>query len=719
MSYLGILAFLILRGRTRRGLAARRGLASGEIRGRPRGDPGEGGSGWERSDVFGQLLCDPGGRARAWTRCGKTSPATESARRRDVRHVRGAAAALYCDDTEDTCSASGFTAGAGDRVMLGHSGAGRARLLRARGQGSGHLQTMDPFSGVSHFWDISQQPNTFSALPDDDFLAFLEKQFPTAIGATPAPFDGLPDVVDPQSLTRLPHPNPSPPSSDSSPSPSSMNNEHSPSRRQSGVFNDSPTAEPEEAGLKRKASEESIAGEPSHKAQHTNGTSNNSNGHNKKGSISAANSRRKSSGNPTQDESRLLKRKEQNRAAQRAFRERKEKHVKDLEDKVAALEAKNQMTESENENLRDLLSRLQSENMMLKQQATFTFSMPRENAPNMANGTPASGSFNGGAPHFNFASPGAGPSRSPVSSPQSQSSLNFNSLISFDPNMMNVSDEPTATEGAMNLDFGFGQPHCQYKTIAANPMFMSFAEPSPYDSPSSGSNTSSNSNYLGNFDMTPFESWSPPSEAGLDQLFGGNFIGTQNGVDFNALLKSPPSSISPVSHASLRTPSSSSPSSSSSPGSGTTCGTPGDECPKTKEDLAKHIANQGNSAFACEVPIAPYLRKAVADETGGAMIMCKGSSFPPTEKSDKNVEVLTAWRSITSNPQFKVRPPLDVQSCGDAHASAFKQDLDINELCAEFTSKARCDGTKVVLEPQGVHHIIETLAAKRQQQAKQ
>lgn len=42
------------------------------------------------------------------------------------------------------------------------------------------------------------------------------------------------------------------------------------------------------------------------------------------------------------------------------------------------------------------------------------------------------------------------------------------------------------------------------------------------------------------------------------------------------------------------------------------------------------------------------------------------------------------------------------------------QDLDINELCSEFTSKARCDGTKVVLEPQGVHHIIETLAAKRQ-----
>ena len=41
------------------------------------------------------------------------------------------------------------------------------------------------------------------------------------------------------------------------------------------------------------------------------------------------------------------------------------------------------------------------------------------------------------------------------------------------------------------------------------------------------------------------------------------------------------------------------------------------------------------------------------------------------------------------------------------------QDVDINELCSEFTSKARCDGTKVVLEPEGVHHIIETLAARQ------
>ena len=49
-----------------------------------------------------------------------------------------------------------------------------------------------------------------------------------------------------------------------------------------------------------------------------------------------------------------------------------------------------------------------------------------------------------------------------------------------------------------------------------------------------------------------------------------------------------------------------------------------------------------------------------------------------------------------------------------------EQDVDINDLCTEFTSKARCDGTKVVLEPEGVHHIIETLAARQAaNQAKQ
>lgn len=79
-------------------------------------------------------------------------------------------------------------------------------------------------------------------------------------------------------------------------------------------------------------------------------------------------------------QARALKRKNQNRAAQKAFRERREQRVKDLEDKVSELEAKNYGQNIENENLRQLLSKLQQENMALKNSAfsssNFTFSMP-------------------------------------------------------------------------------------------------------------------------------------------------------------------------------------------------------------------------------------------------------------------------------------------------------------------------------------------------------
>ncbi|OWZ73634.1 hypothetical protein AYX14_00975 [Cryptococcus neoformans] len=81
------------------------------------------------------------------------------------------------------------------------------------------------------------------------------------------------------------------------------------------------------------------------------------------------------------------RRKEQNRAAQKAFRERREAKVKDLEDKVAELENKAYGTQIENENLRGILKRLQEENVALKQSA-FTFSMPvnSRNSPNSNNG---------------------------------------------------------------------------------------------------------------------------------------------------------------------------------------------------------------------------------------------------------------------------------------------------------------------------------------------
>ncbi|KAI0358812.1 hypothetical protein OH77DRAFT_1109000 [Trametes cingulata] len=602
-------------------------------------------------------------------------------------------------------------------------------------------------SDLHSYWDISaQQPDTFSALPDDDFLAFLQKQFPTAVGNNPPLSFDNPDGVDPQSISSFPPLNNSPPSSDSSPSPPSTHHESSLSRRQSGAFNDPSSSastdqqkgqqsqqqsQQEDGTLKRKAANDN-EDEPQHKSQHTASSSASTN---KKGGSTSS---RRKSGTP-QDESRLLKRKEQNRAAQRAFRERKERHVKDLEDKVAALEAKNHMTEQENENLRDLLQRLQNENMMLKQ-AAFTFTAPHGNVGN-ATASAQSSAVNNHM-QFNFATPGAGPSKSPVQSqqpqqPQQQFDLNFNSLIPFDPNMLNPAED-FGEDMNMNVDSAFPYNNGTYKTIASNPLFTSFAEPSPGDSPPLLVNGGHHFT-PGSFDSFT-EHWTPPeSQDALEQLFGANFLSPNaNSVtDFQALLASSPSSISPVSHASMRTPSLSSASSSPDGATGTASpqtanGSPAlhhmGECPKTKAELSKVISESGQSSFvqspppmgspssgtekgssgtgtgangnsnagpACEMAFAPVLKKAVDDNGTGPIVMCKGSSFPRTEKSDKNVEVLTAWRSITSNPQFK--------------------DVDINELCSEFTSKARCDGTKVVLEPEGVHHIIETLAAKQAQ----
>ncbi|KAG0200943.1 DNA-binding transcription factor yap1 [Mortierella sp. GBA30] len=74
------------------------------------------------------------------------------------------------------------------------------------------------------------------------------------------------------------------------------------------------------------------------------------------------------------------KRKAQNRAAQRAFRDRKERYVKSLEERIKELEELNpSKTDSklaeENMNLKVLVQKLETENYFLKEQ-TFTFDFP-------------------------------------------------------------------------------------------------------------------------------------------------------------------------------------------------------------------------------------------------------------------------------------------------------------------------------------------------------
>ena len=130
---------------------------------------------------------------------------------------------------------------------------------------------MDPYLGMDNFWDISQNPNSFSTLGEDDFLALLQKQFPTS-----NPFDiPPPDGIDPLNLNNLSVQNPTPPSTDSSPSPPSTNQEPVMPRRQSGAYDTTPPGGSENGDdptLKRKASDEEMTDEPTSKNAHT-GTS--------------------------------------------------------------------------------------------------------------------------------------------------------------------------------------------------------------------------------------------------------------------------------------------------------------------------------------------------------------------------------------------------------------------------------------------------------------
>ncbi len=313
------------------------------------------------------------------------------------------------------------------------------------------------------------------------------------------------------------------------------------------------------------------------------------------------------------------------------------------------------------------------------------------------NGEPNDRPFNGAVPSFDsppassvFTSTSHLPS--PASSaatkaatPQSSSldtpsafppDIDFGALTPLDPSSMDLLDD---SDAIMSYDFGYGQfvpSKTPYKTIASNPLFMSFADPiAPDATPISKSSAQSPG---GNpYDVT-FGQWTGQtssqegnSQAGsLDELFGGHIFGSQSPINFNVLMKSPAissitpaaSALSPVVHQSIHTlstpPSSNNSTAFESSEASSPASVSHSECPKTRAQMEQHIQAEGSSIFAPPPPQPQeqeqrgqvFRAPAGAD---GPMIMCKDATFPKTEKSDKNVEVLTAWRNITTHPNFK------------------------------------------------------------------
>ncbi|KAL8690885.1 MAG: hypothetical protein Q9218_003778 [Villophora microphyllina] len=126
-----------------------------------------------------------------------------------------------------------------------------------------------------------------------------------------------------------------------------------------------------------------------HDKRKSNDDGENKDGNNKRHEGNDKNSK-KPGRKPLNSSEPTTKRKAQNRAAQRAFRERKERHLKDLEVKVEDLEKASEATNHENGRLRATVDRLNSEVREYRQRLSLTatsYSPPRAQAPQYPSNT--------------------------------------------------------------------------------------------------------------------------------------------------------------------------------------------------------------------------------------------------------------------------------------------------------------------------------------------
>ncbi|KAF8336177.1 hypothetical protein F5887DRAFT_891517 [Amanita rubescens] len=396
------------------------------------------------------------------------------------------------------------------------------------------------------------------------------------------------------------------------------------------------------------------------------------------------------------------------------------------------LEAKIELATWENENLRDLLARMQSENMMLKQQqqAPLTYSVQK----NAGNGLERM------RDSFIGSTPTAPSSRTLAwsSPPIEYTTSDWSSLLaSFNPSMLSGLDESpqtTAAGGELSIDFGSGTSSdasagFPFTTIGSNPAFFSLASTFDAGTPAHQGNRLAPSSNDHNFDFGPLAPWptSNIQDTSFNDLFNGSYMPSNKSGDYNPFLSNTPESTPLPRHMESNPSSSSSASFAASPSDLLRIPVQ-DTDPHRSERLKSRNARQKDIEAEGPSPFAPSASlhtpsnlsaalKKTLDSNSTPIIMASGSKFPKTQRSDKNIEVLTAWRTATSNPNFpKIQRSdknIEVLTAWRTITSNLKfKDADMNELCAEFTAKAKSDGTKMVLEPQAICHILETLSRK-------
>ncbi|KAG8939285.1 hypothetical protein FRC04_006725 [Tulasnella sp. 424] len=599
-----------------------------------------------------------------------------------------------------------------------------------------------------NLWDLSGTtlPQQITNLDESDFLSILSKQLnPTAAPNQPISAQALAQQINQQQGV-------SPPvSEESSPSPPTTTNRGlSKSLDAAGAGADGNDMQHKRKKIQRDESDESDSDsdQPPSKSQKEQPG--------KKGT------KRKSTG----DEARAMKRKEQNRAAQRAFRERKEKHVKDLEDQVSALEQKSSAQATENENLRELLGRLQNENLMLKQSA-FTFNFNSAQTPRSTSTPTVSGSRTTPSTATSPVekSPSTVPSATPKeSNPQQQAGgsngtgytplLSFSSLGSTE-NLITMGTPPTNPTNSMNassppLTF-FSPPPTNavpspYTTLASNPMYTSYTDFSAWDQffqnaaldqtlagvgsdPSLVSQANPPSDRMedlltstDNFsELIPFSSFSPSSgnNNGAGMMTGLSPSGSGNSpIDHVATSAKAASTNNAFSLESREMNTSNRPSlpvRSSSP-----CGgADPDEAPlpgssshnpnMTAMNIAKPnlppgaLEHDGSNCPKSKEDLAKLIEQQPVGTLGTVPGVAGVPSVPQTYSDKKTMKLKEVWNALKQHPRF--------------------EECDMDELCRELSSKVKCDGGMPGLDEsdkpcEELSKIIEAVKAKKAEEAK-
>ncbi|RHZ80237.1 hypothetical protein Glove_138g6 [Diversispora epigaea] len=397
------------------------------------------------------------------------------------------------------------------------------------------------------------------------------------------------------------------------------------------------------------------------------------------------------------------KRKAQNRAAQRAFRERKERYVKELETKITELESLSAKSAQENQQLKSLVEQLQTENFILKQ-TSFSFEFPLtkteksttlvdKNITDLMSPSPSSSSVSSLAQQqLQQQSP---PSTTTDTLKSLLSSINDNMLDPFTPPSSSTSDEePSSPKSLDSAQLG-EETFNKTKDSSTNKIATSLPSTpksirATTTTPTTMANTTKNvlSEVLQSSSINITHSPKPQNAKEFCEKFtdgicqGDSPLGGNGGTDSDEIITT----------TSSNTTTDSNKLSSFTEYRDPTPFTPNIDNPFSESAPLPPLFEENFQNFGSFAPMATPLDEKKNPFNGNHHI----NSIEEGRNNQKFLSCNKVWERIQQHPKFD-----DLE--GD----------EIDQLCKELKSKAKCSGNGPVVPEEEVDAVLVKLEDKR------